>query len=149
MHGHMNVLLRYTVTWTYYDARSHERIVTMHGHMNVLLRCTVTWTYCYDARSHERIIMMHGHMNVLLRCTVTWTYCYDAPSHERIVMMHGHMNVLLRCTVTCTLNTSSDRRHCTQTDCLNVTIAFESLSAQCHCQSAAAVVTAALSHAAC
>jgi hypothetical protein len=60
-----------------------KRFVTMHGHMNVLLRCTVTWTYCYDARSHEPIVTMHCHMNVLLRCTVTWTYCYDARSHER------------------------------------------------------------------
>jgi hypothetical protein len=48
----------------YYDARSHGRIVTMHGHMNVLLRCTVTWTYCYDARSRERIVTMHCHMHV-------------------------------------------------------------------------------------
>jgi hypothetical protein len=79
-----------------------KKFVTMHGHMNVLLRYTVTWTYCYDARSHERIFTMHGHMNVLLRYTVTWTYCYDARSHESIVTMHGHMNVFLRCTVTWT-----------------------------------------------
>jgi hypothetical protein len=108
MHGHMNVLSRCTVTWTYcQDARSHERIVTMqHGHMNVLSRCsTVTWTYCQDARSHERSVTMHGHMNVLSRCMVTWTYCEYARSHERIVnmhghklivKMHGHMNVLSR-----------------------------------------------------
>jgi hypothetical protein len=103
MHGHMNVLSRCTVTWTYCkDARSREGIVTMHGHMNVLLRWTVTWTYCHDARSHELTVMMHGHMNVLLRCTVTWTYCHDARSHELTVAMDGHMNVLSRCTVTWT-----------------------------------------------
>jgi hypothetical protein len=51
-----------------------KKFVTMqHGHMNVLSRCTVTWTYCNDARSHEHTVTMHGHMNVLSRCTVTWT----------------------------------------------------------------------------
>jgi hypothetical protein len=103
MHGHISVVSRCTVTWTYcHDARSYERIVTMHGHMSVLSRCTVMWAYCHDARSYERIVTMHGYMNVLSRCTVIWAYCHDARSHERIVTMHGHMNVLSRCTITWT-----------------------------------------------
>jgi hypothetical protein len=116
-HGHMNVLSRCKVTWTYCHvaARSHERNVTMqHGHMNVMLRCsTVTWTYYHEVRSHERTVTMHGHMNVLSRCTITWTYCYDARSHELIVtMQHDHMNVLLRCsTVTWTYCYDAARSH--------------------------------------